>query len=535
MKKMLILKLIGFFVIFGLFLSGGLCYPQEIKKAEFAGLWYPGEPDELNLMIERLIGKADIDSIEGEVLGVICPHAGYIYSASVSAYSYKALQGKKFDTVVILAPSHRYDFEGVSVYASGYWQTPLGNLEIDSRTIDNFRPLNFVQFEPKYFSGEHSLEVQLPFIAKTMDNPKIIPVLFGNINYEQIEELAKKLLEISSQANILIIVSTDLSHFHPYQEAEKIDKDTIDLIKNKDTRNLWDSRDFGQGRACGIAPIVAFLQYARLKGADIKILKSANSGDITGDKGKVVGYLSAAALKPSEETRIDIETPTAGRDISVQHTIVIKCEIPDKIESVMTDKTEKNKEEDMGEYKLSKEEKITLLNIARSTLESYLKTGKIPDTSVDSETLKVNRGAFVTLKKKGDLRGCIGHIEADIPLGKVISEMAVSSAARDPRFPPVSYGELKDIEIEISVLTPFTKVEKLDEIEVGKHGLMIQKGFHAGLLLPQVPIEWGWNREEFLEQTCNKAGLAPDAYKSKDALLYKFSAIVFSESELKPN
>lgn len=521
-------------IIAVLFLSVGVGYPQEVKKTEFVGSWYPAKSAELSSMIEQLINEAYVKPIEGDILGVISPHAGYIYSAGVAAYSYKILQGKKFDTVVILSPSHKYYFEGVSVYASGYWQTPLGNLEIDGQLIESFKSLPFVQFEPKYFLGEHSLEVQLPFIIKVLDSPKIIPVLFGNTSYGQMEELAKKLGEISSQANILIVVSSDLSHFHPYQEAEKIDQDTIDLIKNKDTRNLWDSRDFGEGRACGIAPIITFLQYARLKEADIKILKYANSGDITGDKRKVVGYLSAVAFKPQEETKIDIETPTGGED-STQHTIVIKCKIPDKVESVITDKAEKNKEEDMGEYKLSQEEKITLLKMVRSTLESYLKTGKIPDTSVDSETLKANRGAFVTLKKKGDLRGCIGHIEADIPLCEIISEMAVSSATRDPRFPPVSYGELEDIEIEISVLTPFTKVENLEEIEVGKHGLMIQKGFYAGLLLPQVPIEWGWNREEFLAHTCRKAGLPENAYKDKDALLYKFSAIVFSESELKPN
>jgi AmmeMemoRadiSam system protein A len=160
-----------------------------------------------------------------------------------------------------------------------------------------------------------------------------------------------------------------------------------------------------------------------------------------------------------------------------------------------------------------------------------LKEGKIPQFEVVSENLKEKRGAFVTLKKNGLLRGCIGRIVADTALYKLISQVVIDSALNDPRFPPVRYEELKDIEIEISVLTPFTEIENLEEIEVGKHGLMIRKGFYSGLLLPQVPLEYGWDRETFLKHICLKAGLPPDAYKEKDVLLYKFSAIVFSEKD----
>jgi AmmeMemoRadiSam system protein A len=187
----------------------------------------------------------------------------------------------------------------------------------------------------------------------------------------------------------------------------------------------------------------------------------------------------------------------------------------------------------MEEFSLTNDEKITLLKIARSTLENYLKNGRKTEISVNSETLKTKRGAFVTLNKRGNLRGCIGRIVADTPLYKTIAEYAIHAAVDDPRFPPVKYDELEDIEIEISVLTPFTEVKSLDEIEVGKHGLMIRKGFRSGLLLPQVPVEWGWDRETFLKQTCVKAGLPPDSYKDGDASLFRFSAIVFSESDFK--
>ncbi|UCG35865.1 MAG: AmmeMemoRadiSam system protein A [Candidatus Omnitrophota bacterium] len=185
----------------------------------------------------------------------------------------------------------------------------------------------------------------------------------------------------------------------------------------------------------------------------------------------------------------------------------------------------------MKEFDLTDNEKKFLLKIARTTLQSYLKEGKTPSFDPETENLKAKRGAFVTLKKHGRLQGCIGRMAADISLYKLIPEYAINAATEDPRFSGVKYDDLKDIEIEISVLTPFVEVKDLDEIEVGKHGLMIQKGFYSGLLLPQVPTEWGWNKTTFLEQTCLKAGLYPNAYKEKDTIIYRFSAIVFSESE----
>ena len=181
---------------------------------------------------------------------------------------------------------------------------------------------------------------------------------------------------------------------------------------------------------------------------------------------------------------------------------------------------------------LTKDEKITLLNVARSTLESYLKSKKVPDFNVDSPSLKEKRGVFVTLKKEGQLRGCIGRIVADTPLYKAVSKVAIDSATSDPRFPSLRQQELKDLEIEISVMTPFAEVNNLDEIKVGTDGLLLKKGFYTGLLLPQVPGEYGWDKKTFLEHLCLKAGLDTEAYKDKDTVIYIFSAEVFSEKEL---
>jgi AmmeMemoRadiSam system protein A len=185
----------------------------------------------------------------------------------------------------------------------------------------------------------------------------------------------------------------------------------------------------------------------------------------------------------------------------------------------------------MSQFDLTAEEKKELLKISRTTLETYLKTGQKPQWKAATLNLQEKRGAFVTLKKFSELRGCIGRIVADTPLYQVIADTAIDSAVNDPRFEPVSYNELKDLEIEISVLTPFEKVKQINEIEVGKHGLLIRKGYHSGLLLPQVPSEYGWRRQEFLEHTCLKAGLDKNDYLDPEATLYKFSAIVFNESD----
>ena len=180
---------------------------------------------------------------------------------------------------------------------------------------------------------------------------------------------------------------------------------------------------------------------------------------------------------------------------------------------------------------LNNEQKKLLLKIAKESLEYYLKEGKQKKFEVKDPVLTEKSGAFVTLKEFGQLRGCIGYIVAAKPLYETVAEMAISAGTKDPRFSPVKLEELKDIMIEITVLSPLKKINSIDEIEVGKHGIYIQKGFHSGLLLPQVATEYGWDKIEFLENTCYKAGLPKDAWK-EGADIYIFSGEVFSEEDL---
>jgi len=481
------------FLFLALLIASTAC-TQDLKRAEFAGTWYPKDQKKLDAYLDELFVQADAKAPDGKILGVISPHAGYMYSAPIAAYSFKVLQGRKVDSVILLGPSHHVYFEGLCVYPDGVFETPLGNLAVNKKLATQLAELSFVQSKKKVFSGEHSLEVQLPLVRKALGEVTIVPVLFGQVDLDQLKEFAKHLKKLSAHHNFIVVTSTDLSHYHPYREAVDIDKNTIDLIEKRDSAQLWQTRSFGKGRACGIAPVVAFLEYLRAQGADVQVLKYANSGDTAGDKRRVVGYVSAVGYQKAKES---------------------------------------NKGEDMEEFNLTKEEKLKLLDIARKTLESHLKDGKVPRFDAPLGVLAQKRGAFVTLKKHGQLRGCIGRIVADEPLYRVISGMAIESATGDPRFPRVRLDELKDLEIEISVLSPFEEVNDLEEIEVGKHGLMIRKGFYSGLLLPQVPTEYGWDRDTFLEHLCHKAGLPADAYKGKGVRIEKFSAVVFSEEEFK--
>jgi AmmeMemoRadiSam system protein A len=176
---------------------------------------------------------------------------------------------------------------------------------------------------------------------------------------------------------------------------------------------------------------------------------------------------------------------------------------------------------------LTEEEKNDLIDIVKKTIQCKLDGKKTPAFKAGSETLKEKRGAFVTLKKDARLRGCIGYIEAKRPLYETVQEMAIASAFNDPRFPPLTRDELQHLTLEVSVLTPLKIIKNIEEIEVGLHGIYIVKGYRSGLLLPQVALEYGWDRLTFLEETCRKAGLSQDTWKEKDTKIYVFSADVF--------
>ena len=468
---------------------------KEIREPAVAGMFYPDKPDILSRDVKQYLENAKKEKIEGEIVALLSPHAGYMYSGQVAAYAYKLIEGKDLDSVVMIAPSHQALFKGASLYDRGGFRTPLGVVPIDvelSKKLMERR--KEIQFLPEAHAQEHSLEVQIPFLQIVSKSFKLVPIVMEPYwSWETCQSLASAIAETVKGKKVLLVASSDLSHYHPYDHAVRLDKIVLNHIERFDPEGLY--RDLKENRceACGGGPIISIMLAAKALGANRgKVLKYLNSGDVTGDRSRVVGYGAAVFYK------------TIGGTEKM--------------------KNEKRVGVDLG---LSEQDKKTLHHIARTVIENKARGKSVPEFKVESPILKENRGAFVTINKKGQLRGCIGYIEGHGPLHQTIEEMAEAAAFRDPRFSPVKEKELPELEIEISVLTPLKKITDVNEIQVGKHGIYIKKGWLSGLLLPQVATEYGWDRQTFLEHTCQKAGLPSNAWKEKEIEIYIFSADIF--------
>ena len=472
---------------------------EEVRRPVVAGAFYPSSPAVLRDQLEGFLSAVPKEKVKGKVIALISPHAGYMYSGQIAAFGYKLIEGSGFQKVIVIAPSHRVRFHGASVYNKAGYETPLGVVPIDVALCENIMSQHkVIDHYPQAHSQEHSLEVQVPFLQTVLHAFELVPIVMGNQDFESCTILSNAIVNAIKDEEVLIVASSDLSHFYHYDKAVQLDRTVLDHIEKYDAKGL--ARDLAQGRceACGGGPMITAMLIAEKLGANTtKVLKYANSGDVTGDKSGVVGYASAVIYKNPGNSRDKVKNEPVGVDLG-----------------------------------LNQDEKKTLLHIAKTTIECQTKNQKAPEFHVDSTILKEKRGAFVTLRKRGGLRGCIGNIRGNSPLHVTIGKMAFAAAFEDPRFPPVTKGELDDLDIEISVLTPLKIIEDVSEIDVGKHGLYIEKEYRSGLLLPQVATEHKWDRKTFLEQTCYKAGLHKDAWKEKDTRIYIFSADIFSEEKL---
>ncbi len=460
--------------------------PSAVLKPVVSGSFYPSDRKLLDQRIDGFLKETEGRAQKGVAapFGLVVPHAGYDYSGKVAASAYRQIAGRPYKTVFLLGPSHYASFQGVSIYPYGAWETPLGKVPVDEQVAAAvMEQCAFVRYQSPAFEREHSLEVQLPFLQKVLENFKIVPMVMGKLSMAEYRALADHITtRIEQNPNrVLIVASSDLSHFHPYHEATAMDRTALKQIESVDIRALRKSMDAGTAELCGSQPVITLMRVAENIGARVKILDYANSGDVTGDKGRVVGY------------------GTVGFYVGDQ------------------------------QFALSEKEQKILLQIARRTLEGLAVGNGVSRMDVVAERLMEKRGVFVTLQKKGNLRGCIGYIKAVQPLAMAVSEMTIAAGSHDPRFAAVDSAELKDIRIEISVLSSMKRVRDPAEVKVGQHGLYITKGDNAGLLLPQVATSYGWSREEFLGQTCLKAGLPSSAWKDKETQTYLFTAQIFAE------
>lgn len=474
------------------------------RQPAVAGQFYPSNPDSLRSDLKKYFSRAIKFSGEGEghVVAVICPHAGYVFSAGVAASSINQLPSEgEYTDIFVIGSSHRASFEGAAIYNKGNFATPLGIVKVDIPLANKL-----IKEHSDIFSGdaevhrqEHSLEVQLPFLQYHLKKEfKIVPVLLGTQTVETCQEIAGALKPYLTMDN-LFVISSDFSHYPSYPDAIEVDHLTAKAIESNSPDMLIRTLRSNASKRipdlvtslCGWPSVLTFL-YMTQGNSNVSItpVQYKNSGDSPyGDKDKVVGYFGLKA-------------------------------------------TLKVKKENRTAFNLSDVEKKKLLTIARQTIEQYLQNKKIPEINKNElpKALLANCGAFVTLTKAGELRGCIGNFTSNEALYEVVQQMAVSAATQDPRFPEVEKSEVPQLRIEISVLTPMKRIHSIDEIILGKHGIYIKKGFRSGTFLPQVAKSTGWSKEEFLGHCArDKAGIGWDGWK--DAELYTYEAYVFSEEK----
>ncbi len=476
--------------------------PARIREPAVAGLFYPRDPGELSRTIDSLLTSAAPTELPGELRALICPHAGYAYSGPVAATAYRLLQGHSFETVVVLAPSHYAGLATASVSGAAFFRTPLGDVPLSpkARRLARLPPFALdahadverpgwwaqssrpapAQGEEDADTWEHADEVQAPFLQKTLVHFKLIPVVFGRADPAKAAAALAQIIDVRT----LIVVSSDLSHYHPYAEAGALDRRCTDAICRLDTEAA------SKQEACGRTPILALLHLARQQGWQARLLDYRNSGDTAGDKAHVVGYAAIAFYSPS---------PVMPFTAAERHT---------------------------------------LLTLARRTVHAVATTGHLPELPAEglAPRLAAPRGCFVTLTRAGRLRGCIGNVLPQEPLCRAIRDHARSAALHDPRFAAVTEQELDQLKIEISVLTPpqpidfSSPADLLAKLQPHTDGVFLRIGHRSATYLPQV-WEQLPDKEAFLDSLAVKAGCAPAAWRGPDVTIFTYRAEVFNEAE----
>lgn len=425
----------------------------SVRPAAVAGLFYPGERHALALEVEALLARtADPAPQATFPKALVVPHAGYVYSGAVAARAYNELAPARgvVRRVVLLGPVHRVPVRGLAFPGADAFATPLGTVPVDQAALRGLHDLpQMVQSDPAH-ALEHSLEVQLPFLQAMLGEFKLVPLAVGTASVAEVAEVLERLW---GGHETLIVISTDLSHYHRYDEARRVDAATLTRIASLATNIEHDE-------ACGATPLNGLLECAKRRRLPLRLLAACNSGDTAGDKHRVVGYSSLALDEISRD-----ETGDA------------------------------------------------LLAIARGAIEARLSQKDMDP--LQAAWLERPGATFVTLLKEGELRGCIGSLDAVRPLGHDVAENAVAAAFRDPRFPALSAQEWSRCDVEVSLLSAPQRMRFGDEadllrqIHAGEDGLIVEAEGRRGTFLPQV-----WDslpeKRSFLDALLRKAGLPAD-------------------------
>jgi AmmeMemoRadiSam system protein B/AmmeMemoRadiSam system protein A len=473
----------------------------EVWKSALAGTWYQADPEALRAQLAECLEKAAAKPRD-DVTALILPHAGYQYSGPTAACGVQSL-GRRYKRVIVIGPTHRLPMEDMfSVPRATHYETPLGRVPLDVEFAEKLLAYPLFQDVSAAYQQEHSVQIEVPLLQYKLSDFKLVLIVAGQCSYETVAK-AGRILAGLIDADTLVVASSDFTHYGagyqyvPFKEnipenLQKLDMGAFAFIQKLDAKGLLAYRDSTGATICGCVPIAVLLETLG-KDAQCELVRYTTSGELTGDYSNSVSYLAAMFRGKWAGGAPPASAPSQA---------------------------------------LSPEDKKQLLALVRQTIRYALDHQKIPEVSdlsfTASEPMKPPRAAFVTLKKRGQLRGCIGDIFPQRPLYKSIITNAIYAAFGDRRFGQLQKDEYDQIKVEISALTPPTPVASWRDIRIGIDGMVLNKNGHSAVFLPQVAPEQGWDLETTLRYLSEKAGLPADAWKEGASFLV-FQADVFGE------
>ncbi len=485
-------------LLLGMWLGAAPAAEPGVKPAGIAGSWYPADAAQLGELIDQLVDKAEPIEPAGALRALISPHAAYHYSGPTAAAGYRLLRGATPRRVLVLAPAHRGGFRGLSIAPVTAYETPLGRIELDLEAVQALRQSPLVGAHAPAHQGEHSIEIQLPFLQRVLaPGWRLVPILVGQVGPDE-QAAAAQLLQPLADEETLVLVSSDFTHYgarfgyQPFppdaraaQRLRDLDMGALGPIARGQAEDFRAYRRKTGITVCGGDPILILLEMLP-SGRTGTLLAYDTSGALTGSYTNSVSYLSIGFFAPAAQA------------------------------------------ESAGSERLDVEQLQYLHRLARYALWEAVEPGngaleQLRDlVAAVPEGLRQPAGVFVTVRNRGRLRGCQGYVEPEVPLFEAVIQNSVSASRYDHRFYPVAPDELPDLELEVSVLSDPVPLASHQAYRPGRDGIVLEKDGKRAVFLPEVPIVAGWNREQTLDALAEKAGLPADAWKQEGARLLVF-------------
>ena len=505
-------------------MSPGVNLP--VRAAAVAGSFYPAEAVRLRSDVQALLRAASDEAAQPAPKALIAPHAGYVYSGATAARAYARLAALRgtVTRVVLLGPAHRVHVRGIALPEAAAFDTPLGPVEVDQDAVRALSALRQVVAARPVHAAEHALEVHLPFLIETLGGFKLVPLVVGEITPAMVAEVINLLW---GGPETLIVVSTDLSHYHPYRDAVRIDGATVAAISGR-------AVNLTHEQACGATPVNALMQVARERGLQVELIDQCNSGDTAGPRDRVVGYAAFALYEAADA--VAGNTSRAGTNTA--EAMPCNSSSSNSSSSSSNSSNTSNAAATTGSSPQSvvpqwfpADGGAALTGLARAAIERVL--GLPPSFALAAPWLAHTAAVFVTLTRDGALRGCIGSLAAHRALSLDVAENAVAAALRDPRFAPVTAQELPSLKVEVSLLTApqamvfVSEADALAQLRPPFDGLIFEASGRRSTFLPQV-----WQQipapRAFLAALKEKAGL-PAGYWGTDVRLSRYWVAKFSQ------